>query len=145
MAEKEPTSVNLRVDHKDWMDSESINRSQLINKLLTEYRSSDGGESDAVKQLRATQLETEIRTHQKTAEMKQNELESLEENITGTEEHETTVWNEALSELSFSEFSVTDDVMIDSPDGMIQYYAEELNMDTETFVNELTERYKDND
>jgi seryl-tRNA(Sec) selenium transferase len=142
---KSPTSVNLREDHKEWMDSQSINRSELINELLEQYRKTDGVESDAIRRFRAKQLETQIDAKENEVSLLKQELEEIQSNITTKEERKAELWEQAVSSLRFKVIDYGDDdtVYIESPDRAVEDFADKLGMPVDEVRDELKRRYKE--
>lgn len=77
MSDKEPTSVNLRKDHKDKMDARNINRSSLINDLLDKYFNGSNVVDEAVRDFRKRQLRSEIQNHENQLEQLESELSRI--------------------------------------------------------------------
>lgn len=139
---KSPTSVNLREDHKSWMDSENINRSKLINDLITEYRNSRGVESDAVKRLRAQQLETELESTRSKASLLEDELESVKQDITSPDEKREAKWDETMSKLTFNHLNIGGWHIVEG-DEFVADLAAEHDMDVEAFRDAAIQRWED--
>jgi outer membrane murein-binding lipoprotein Lpp len=139
---KSPTSVNLRDDHAEWMDANSINRSELINQLITQYRQSGGQESGAVRRLRMKQLETQINAKESEVELLRSEYESLQSDIPTEQEQAAETWDRALSMLRLRE-GYKGAVLIESPDRAVEDFADDLGMDVDAFREELKARWSD--
>lgn len=77
MSDRTPTSVNLRDDHREWMDNEDINRSGFINNLIEEYRQSEGRMDDIIRNYQIQQLRADIEAEKSKVESKERRLEQL--------------------------------------------------------------------
>lgn len=77
MADRTPTSVNLRDDHREWMSEENINRSGFINDLIEEYRQSEGRMDDVIRNYQIQQIRADIEAEKSKIESKQSRLQDL--------------------------------------------------------------------
>jgi hypothetical protein len=86
--EKTPVSVNLRDDHKEWMDAENINRSALVNDLIEQYRNGPAKAEYAAKEYRKQQLQVDIEKARAEINTKKPQLERIEEELNEIEDRE---------------------------------------------------------
>ena len=77
MTDRTPTSVNLRDDHREWMDEENVNRSSFINELIEEYRQSEGRMDDVIRNYQIQQLKADIEAEKSKIQSKESRLEDL--------------------------------------------------------------------
>lgn len=77
MTDRTPTSVNLRDDHREWMEDENINRSGFINDLIEEYRQSEGRMDAVIRNYQIQQLRADIEAEKSKVRSKENRLQEL--------------------------------------------------------------------
>lgn len=129
MSEKEPTSVNLKVAHKKWMDSENINRSQLINELITQYRTGKRDMDKTLKQFRLNQLEREMRSKESEMELLREEKSELENSLTQAEEEKNELMQDVKEKL--------ESVPLNPDNPGVQAQAKRVEMEPEELIKEV--------
>jgi hypothetical protein len=147
MTEKEPTSINLRTDHKNWMDEKSINRSELINELLEEYRNGGQRSERAAKEYRKQQLSVDVAKLQSELETKTSQLQRIENELNSIdnekEQEREQVIQEAVETFTPSvnyRSKSTEQLIPDANHEDMQYYAKQTDMDAETFREIVVDR-----
>jgi len=138
--DREPTSFNCDVNHKEWMDREIPNKSDFLNKLISTYR--DGGNltESEVAQLRKRELDTEIKSLERKLELKRAEREDLDQSTQTPEEEREELWQQAVANLSFED-TQTFGTVVKSSENAVQQWADRLNMDISEFKAEVIDRY----
>jgi hypothetical protein len=136
---REPTSFNCELDHKEWMDSNITNKSEFLNDLIEAYRNGAPSTENTVVDFRARELQTDIQSLQRKLELKQEELEEIEESRTSPEEQTQATWDQALSNLQFKELNIG--TVIQSSDETVQTWADRLDMDVDEFKQEALDRH----
>lgn len=131
MSDKTPTSVNLRDDHREWMDQECINRSAFINDLIEEYRQSEGRMDDVIRTYQVQQLRADIEAEKSKIESKENRLEELV-----NEQRERS--HKLGAELERAR-DVLKDVPKEPNNPAIEKWAADLGMTTTELVEKLEE------
>lgn len=130
--EKKPTSLNLRVDHIEWMEENIRNRSGFVNELIEHYRQGTSEMNAAVAQFRREQLQSEKHSLQARIESIESELEKVEKNIAQSTEQAEATMQEAVSELR--------NTSADPTNPAIKNWAGKLNMSPIKFCEKLEER-----
>ena len=142
---KSPVSVNLREDHKEWMDAENINRSSLINELITQYRNGPTQAEYAAKEYRKQQLQTDIAQAKTTIETKQEQLERIESELSKLKEKESKQNRKeietAAKALDVTELKSTGVYIADS-DEHIKQEAERVGCTPEELKDVAIQMYK---
>lgn len=143
---KDTISATVDPEVSEWLDQEGRNRSETINKAVKAYMSSDGSEK-AMLTLRKEQLKSQERTLETELESVREEIASVDDRLSDidaeAEQDRAAIWREALDKLRFTHHIALELPSIDSADGMVEYYAEELGMDTDAFREEIRDRAAD--
>lgn len=142
---KENISATVDPEIAQWLDQPGRNKSETINQALKQYRQA-GGNERAMIELRLEQIKSrknELKSQLSSVEDEEEQLERRLDNIVEEQEKEKEdVFNQALEMLSFEELNSVNDVWISSSESAIQDFAEDVDMELETFTDELIERYK---
>ena len=124
---KQRKSVSLSEDNHQFL-TDHDNASALVDRLVTQYRT--GGQDESViKQYRVRQVASEITALEKQMELKQQELEGLQDDVETAEQMEQVKLSEARNALSKTPKEP------DNP--AIQNWADELGMTPQELINEL--------
>lgn len=90
---RKSTSFYIDEDHVEWMERENVNRSELVNDLLSRYREGKGQADAAVRDFRieqledeAEQLESEGQTKMKQADKKRERIQDLKQRYSTEEQ-----------------------------------------------------------
>lgn len=129
MSDRTSTSVNLRDDHKEWMDSEDINRSGFINNLIEEYRKSEGRMDDVIRNYQIQQLRADIEAEKSKIDSKERRLSELV-----TEQQERS--NKLGSELDDARTALKDTPK-DPNNPAIEKWANDLGMTTTELIEKI--------
>jgi len=150
MSDKTRTSINLRDDHRDWLDKNGYNRSELINQLLDEYRSGEFGMETAIAEYRKRQIDAEIESLEKQLEIKKGERQDITENTTTEDEEQKQHWKEAVGNIEPPAHLRTTETTPDPeewepPIGnkKVEIYAERLGMSREEFSKQFPEKRRE--
>lgn len=131
MTDRTPTSVNLRDDHREWMNEENINRSSFLNDLIEEYRQSEGRMDDVIRNYQIQQLKADIEAEKSKIQSKESRLEDL-----------VNEQRERSSKLG-AEIQEARDALKDTPkepnNPAIEKWAADLGMTTTELIEALDE------
>ena len=133
--EKKPTSVNMRVDHREWADENNVNISSLFNDLLDEYRFGRSYAEDAATEYMIQELDLKIRTKETEVESLQKQKERIEERRDETPSEVQEAIDECLELFSYLPDSADDPA--------VQSKARNAGVTPERFYEELTEAWDD--
>lgn len=86
VGEKKSTSFYIDTEHLEWFNSQPINRSDLVNDLIAEYRAGQSEIDRAVRQFRINQLQSDLRALEDEAERKREELERMQDSMATDQE-----------------------------------------------------------
>lgn len=136
MSEKKPTSVNLRLDHIEWLDRENINRSALFNDLLDEYRFGRSYAENAAAEYMLQELELKERA-------KESELDAIREQRRVIKERQESVSEESeeIIEWCLENWSYLPDEI----DAGVKNQAKKTDMEPEELLEEVADRWGEND
>lgn len=95
--DKKAISVSLDAEHVDWMDSENINRSGLLNDLVDQYRSGGDSVDTAVKRMRLSQIEQQIESNERENEQLREEMERIETHVDSAQQRYHAELDDVLS------------------------------------------------
>lgn len=95
---KRRRTVSLDEEVDEHLDEEGINASALANKLLREHFE-NGGDGNAILNLRIEQVQSEIDALESQLERKREELQNLERRVSKEEQHREDALDEALAEI----------------------------------------------
>lgn len=129
---KKRTSISLEEETYQYLQQDSINASQLVNKLIKQHMNC-GADQQQVLEFRIQQVESQLEDFQSRAERKQNELEELRKR---REEHREQKQNEQEQLLADAEEAL--EGVPKQPDNpAVENWADKLNMQPATLLEEL--------
>lgn len=128
---KERRSVTLDPDVDDYLDRDGVNASDLVNELLKSHMTA-GGNREAMLELRAEQLRSDISELEGRLETKQAELESVESELDELVDERGDVFEQAAEALSRRNLR--------EGDSKVEFWADEAGVSTETLVSEVQDR-----
>jgi len=146
MSEKEPTSINLRTDHREWLERHGYNRSQFINNLLDDVRNGEQGVGYAAQEFEKRRLENKEEHYRKQLETVQEQKEAVEKDIVTEEEQHKETWREAVENIeppadieqlkgvTAEEWTPREDADI------VHYYANELEISPAEFCEQYPDK-----
>jgi len=128
---KERRTVSIESEVDEYLSSEGVNASQLINQLVKNHASS-GGDERAMLELRAEQLRSDIEELTGRLETKENELERIEKQLEQFESEKEQLIESAADALSYSD--------IRNETKPAKYWADELDVTIEE-LGELVKQH----
>lgn len=127
-------SVTLSEENVEWMDEKNLNRSGVIDELITEHR--NGQSSAAARELRRRQLEHEREMLDRQAETIQEEIEEIESQHENTEAERRRIAQEAVESIGVEpSYGYENDAA--------ETWAAKADMRPESFWELYTEVYND--
>jgi len=151
MSKRVSTSVTLRKDHKDWLDKNGYNRSELINQLLDEFRSGESGMDAAIAEYRKRQIDAEIESLEKQLEIKEDERQDVTDNITTKDEKREQHWKDAVDNIqppqSIHQLKGVNPAQWKPPvdNKKVRIYADRLGITNEEFIEQFPEKRREYD
>lgn len=136
MAERKPRSVNLDVEHIEWMDENVYNRSEFINELISLHRQGTGEMNEAVARFRREQL----RSQEASLETR---LESVRSELTTVEEDIATAQNETAIEVAEAAENLTG-VTLTKENPAVRKQAKNVGMATDELIEAVREWREEN-
>lgn len=127
---KQRRTVTLDEDVDEYLGSEGVNASELVNRLVESHVTSGSGER-AMLELRAEQLESDITELSSRLESKQSELAQVRDRLGDVQDKREDVVDEAREKLSNTPLKP------DNP--AVRRWAERAGMDVEAFIREISE------
>jgi len=125
---KERRTVSLEEEVDEYLNSDEVNASALVNQLVKNHATS-GGNKRAMLELREEQLMSEIDGIRSNLQQKQDELERVQEQLREFQDETTEVIKEAAQELR--------DTPLDENNPAIQNWAEKAELPVAEFINRL--------
>lgn len=83
---KKVISATVDEENVDWLDANNINRSGLINDLITKYRTGEDNADMAVRRMRLSQIDQQIETNRDEIERLENEKERIKTRVGASEQ-----------------------------------------------------------
>lgn len=109
---KSRRTVSLDEDVDRYLEKPSVNASALANELLREHFE-NGGEGNAVLNLRIQQVESEVDALKSELERKREELQDIQERASREKTHREDALDEALDEIEEYRLTIdTDHVLV---------------------------------
>jgi len=127
---KERRTISIDEEVDDYLGSDGVNASELINKLVKSHASA-GGDKRAMLELREEQLMSEVNGLENRLEGKREELESVRDRLSEFRSDSNEVVREAADELEFHA------VTLDPDNPAIQKWAEKADLPPEDFLDRL--------
>jgi phosphohistidine phosphatase SixA len=136
MTDKTRTTVYLTDENIEWMDSKSINRSELINKLVRRYR--EGGEQmdAALADFERERIKSEMEQAEAKLDTLERQLNRIDDVVVSPEQRE----REQLEQT----FETLTNIPADPDNMAIQNQADSHDMTPEEFATELEEWRENN-
>jgi predicted nucleic acid-binding Zn-ribbon protein len=129
MTDKTRTTVYLTDANVEWMDSQSINRSELINKLVRRYREG-GGQMDAVlADFEKERIRSQMEQAKARLETLEGQLERVDDVVTSPEERREEQLHETFADMT--------GIPADPDNPAVRNQADNHDMDAETFADRL--------
>lgn len=128
---KERRTVSLETEVDEYLGSEGVNASELVNSLVKNHVSS-GGDKRGMLELRAEQLRSDIDELEGRLETKREELDRVETHLDEYRTERDEVLDEAVDTLQT--------VAWDADNPAIQNWAEKADMTPEELIEELERR-----
>lgn len=129
---RNPTSVNLEEEHREWMDRENLNRSDFINHLIDAYRGGSGVVETTMNHYRKREIQTEMQSLERKLEILEEEYEELDRDLTSTGEAKAVVLDQAADTLSSHQ--------LHADSNPVEFWANKAEMDKEEFLSEMEDR-----
>ena len=128
---KERRTVSLEKDVEDYLASEGVNASELVNKLVKQHASA-GGNERAMLELRKDQILSDINSLEGRIESKQEELERVQARLDEHESEKDQILSEATEALSITDLR--------EENRKVEYWAEEMDMSVSEFIDRIEGR-----
>ena len=126
---KENISATVDPENAEFLAQEHINRSGLINKLVTQYRTG-GATEDVIREFRIEQLEDDADDAEKKAERKRRRAAELKAAMTETEDREREDILDAAADIPAS-----------PENAWVVEHADDVDMTPEEFAREIADRH----
>lgn len=127
---KERRTVTLDEEVDEYLGSEGVNASELVNRLVKSHLSSGGGKR-AMLELRAEQLESELSELNGRVDTKESELAQVRGRLGDVRDERQDVVDEAREKLS--------NTPLKPENPAVRRWAEKAGMDVEAFIREISE------
>lgn len=144
---KERKSVTVDPQVAEHLSQTGTNASELVNKLVKQHMNGGAGENEIL-EFRISQVEGEISDLKSRLERKQEELSELQDRKQSLsneqQQNRAKILQEAYENTRFATLNSVDHPIIDSPDAMIDDYADRLDITTEELRETLISMEEDN-
>lgn len=127
---KDRRTVSLDPEVEEFLSSEGVNASQLVNKLVRNHASA-GGDRVAMLELREEQLQSEVNELERRLESKTDELETVRERLSDERSGRDQAVEDAAEEL--------EGVPLDTDNPAIENWSEKLDLSPGELVDRLSE------
>jgi len=131
---KERRTVSLDGDVENYLSSEGVNASQLVNKLVKNHATA-GGDKKAMLEIREEQLLSDINELENRKETKVDELQRVREQLDGFKSEVDWVVEEAVEKL--------DDVPWEPTNPAIENWASKAEVSPDEFIDRLEDHEDD--
>lgn len=128
---KHRRSVTLDPDVDDYLDGDGVNASDLVNSLLKRHMTA-GGNREAMLELRAEQIRSEITELEGRVETKRQELEQVEADLEDLRDDRVDVFDRAAEAL-------TERDLLDNT-AKVDYWADQADVKGERLISEVQDR-----
>jgi len=128
---RKPTSVNLEEEHIEWMEERNINRSELVNKLIEEYKNGESIAESAISTVKVDELEMKEKAKEKELELIREKKATYQKKQKRKKESQRAELPEAIDALSGIDLEVGNPA--------VENWAEQLNMTQEELIQTVEE------
>lgn len=128
---KERRTFSLDPEVDEYLDRDGVNASELANKVIKHHMSAGGDKKDML-ELRKEQLKSDISELENSLETKKEELETVIERLDQIEDKKEDIYQEAGEVLTYTDLR--------EKNQRVEYWANEVGVPVEEFVDELEKR-----
>lgn len=136
MTDKTRTTVYLAQDNVDWMDAQSINRSDLINKLIRRYREGGRDMNAVLATFEKERIKSEMEQTRAKLETLEQQFDRVDDTVKSPEE--------ARKEELRNTFADMQGIPADTDNMAVQNQAESHDMKPREFADKLQQWRQDN-
>lgn len=127
---KERRTVSLDEDVDEFLGSEGVNASELVNKLVKNHASA-GGDKQSMLELREEQLKSDISSLEGRVESKREELEAVQEQLSQYRDKREDRLQEAAESVKH--------VVLEPGNPAVENWAAKLDMTEREFIQQVEE------
>lgn len=128
---KERRTVSLDEEVEEYLASEGVNASELVNKLVKKHASA-GGDERAMLELRKEQLQSDINSLGGRIESKEKELERIQARLDTHNSKEEQILTEAAEALTTTDLR--------KKNRKVEFWAEQMDLSVSEFVDRIEGR-----
>jgi len=125
---KERRTVSLDEDVDEFLGSEGVNASELVNKLVKNHASA-GGDKQSMLELREEQLKSDISSLEGRVESKREELEAVQEQLSQYRDKREDRLQEAAESVKH--------VALEPDNPAVENWAGKLDMTEREFIQQV--------
>ncbi len=123
---KERRTVSIEKEVDEYLASEGVNASELVNKLVKNHASA-GGDKRAMLELREEQLLSDINSLEQRLGSKREELERVQTQLDKHQSERENIINQASEALGVDD--------LDQKNRKVEYWAGEVDLPVDEFVD----------